>query len=230
MEKLAKGPGAAVALALAATFLFLAAASAPGTAQAGGEPTACESVSLAFVHKTLGFEHSTLIRDHSNLEGSAGEEPSELPHAVHSECGIGLWSGKKPSSRAATFKKARNGRAAQVGVDTWAPNDESPDVGEWEGKEFDELTAEFLKSRFQFLKVSGHAKPLNPKGDSYIGAGLLVKATGIAKGLVAAVGCWWEESTHRAICLLDEEAEGKPVVDHLNALAKKIVPNFLGAP
>lgn len=230
MKHTAIRPGAAVALALAATFFFLAAASAPGTARAGEEPTACESVSLAFAQKTLDLKHSTLTRDHSNLEGTAGEEPSELPHAVHTECGIGLWSGKKPGSRAATFKKARNGQAAQVGVDTWAPNDESPGVGEWEGKEFDELTAGFLKSRFHFLTVSGHAKPLNPEGDGYIGAGLLVKATGIAKGLVAAAGCWWDEPTHRAICLFDEEAEGKPVVDHLNALAKKIVPNFLSAP
>lgn len=230
MKHTAVRPAAAAALALAAAFLFLAAASAPGTARAGEGPTACESVSLAFAQKTLNLEHSALIRDHSNLEGTGNEEPSELPHAIHTQCGIGLWSGKKPGSRAATFEKARNGQAALVGVDTWAPNDESPAVGEWESREFDELTAEFLKSRFHFLKVSGHAKPLNPEGDGYIGAGLLVKATGIAKGLVAAAGCWWVESAHRAICLLDEEAESKPVVDHLNALAKKIVPNFLGAP
>lgn len=143
------------------------------------------------MQKTLGLEHSGLLRDHSNLEGTANEEPAELSHAVHTECGIGLWSGKKPGSRAATFKKARSGRAAQVGIDTWAPNGESPAVGEWEGTEFNELTAGFLKSRFHFLMVPGHAKPLNPEGDGYI---------------------------------------GKPVVDNLNALAKKIVPNFLGAP
>jgi hypothetical protein len=229
MEKIAKRHSAAVALSLAATFLLLAAA-VPAAARAGETPTACETVSLAFLQKTLGLHHSALTRDHSNLEGTAGEEPSELPHAIHTECGVALWSGKKPASRAATFQKARAGRAAQVGVDTWAPNDESPDVGEWEGQEFDELTGEFLKARFQFVHVSGHAKPLNPQGDGYIGAGLVVKATGLAKGLIAAAGCWWDHSAHRAICLLDEEAEGKPVVDNLNALAKKIVPKFLGAP
>jgi hypothetical protein len=49
---------------------------------------------------------------------------------------------------------------------------------------------------------------------------------GRAKGLVAAMGCWWDNSTSSAICLLDEEAAGKPVVKHLNELAKIAVPSF----
>ncbi len=227
--KVAKRHVGAVALWLSATFLLLA-ASVPAAARADETSTACETVSLAFVQKTLGLHHSALTRDHSNLEKTVEEEPSELPRAIHTECGVGLWSGKKPANRAKTFKKARAGTAALVGVDTWAPNDESPNVGEWETKEFDELTSDFLKTRFQWVQVSGHAKPLNPQGDGYIGAGMVVEATGPAKGLVAAVGCWWQHSAHRAICLLDEEAKGKPVVDNLNALAKKVVPNFLGAP
>ena len=227
--EIAARPVGAIALWLSATLLLLAAA-VPAAARADETPTACETVSLAFVQKTLSLPHSALTRDHSNVENTAGEEPSELPHAIHSECDIGLWRGKKPANRADLYKKGKAGSAAQVGVDTWAPNDESPDVGEWEETEFDELTTDFLKTRFQWVQVSGHAKPLNPQGDGYIGAGLVVEATGPAKGLVAAAGCWWQHSTHRAICLLDEEAKGKPVVDNLNALANKVVPNFLGAP
>jgi hypothetical protein len=198
---------------------------------AGGEPTACETVSLSFVQKTVGLPHSTLLRDHSNLEDTSGLEPSELPQAAHSECDIGLWGGKAPKTRAAIFAKARAGQATQVGVDAWAPNPESPFVDQWEGKGFNELTTGFLKGRLQLvLGLHGLAKSLNPQGDGYIGIGMTLKATGIAHGLEAAAGCWWDKGTSRAICLFTEEVEGKPVVDHLNALAKKIVPNFLGAP
>src|SRR5262249_57425997 len=101
---------------------------------------------------------------------------------------------------------------------------------EWEKNGFDELTSGFLKGRFQFVHVAGKGKSLNPNGYGYIGAGLVVKGTGVAKGLIAAAGCWWDHPAHRAICVVDEEAEGKPVVDNLNAMAQKIVPNFLGAP
>jgi hypothetical protein len=198
---------------------------------AGGEPTACETVSRAFVQKTVGLPHSTLLRDANNLDGTSGLEPSELPHAFHSECAIGLWSGAAPKSHAAIFPKARAGQAAQVGVDVWAPNSESPDVAEWEEHEFDKLTEGLIKGRFQvLLQLPGRAKALNPKSEGYSGAGLTIKASGSAHGLEAAAGCWWDVGTHRAICMFTEEAEGKPVVDHLNALAAKIVPNFLGAP
>lgn len=227
MEKIAKvRSGAALVLAAAALLLAVI----PVAAHASGEPTACETVSLSFVQKTLKLSNSTLLRDHTNTEGTEDLEPSELPRAVHSECGIGLWSGQKPTSRAQLAAKARAGHAAQVGVDTWAPNSESPSVGEWESREFDELTARFLKDRFQIVHVTGKAKALNPEGDGYSGAGFLIKATGFAHGLEVAAGCWWSEPSKRAICIFTEEAVGKPVVDHLNALGKKIVPNFLGAP
>ena len=229
MEQVMKLRGIAV-VATTALALIGCALAADG-AIAGGEPVACETVSLSFVGKTVGLPHATLLRDHSNLEDTSGLEPAELPQAAHSECGIGLWTGKTPKSRAAIFAKGRAGQAAQVGVDVWAPNNESPFVNEWESKGFGELTTQFLKGRLQLLLgLPGRAKPLNPEGDGYSGAGLTIKATGAAHGLEAAAGCWWDVSTHRAICLLTEEAEGKPVVAHLNALAKKIVPNFLGAP
>jgi hypothetical protein len=109
---------AAIALAgLAVT----GAALSTSLAVAGEEPTACETVSLAFVQKTVGLPHSTLLRNRSNLEDTSGEEPQELPQAAHSECGIGLWSGAAPKSQGEIFAKARAGQAAQVGVDAWAP-------------------------------------------------------------------------------------------------------------
>jgi hypothetical protein len=229
MEQLIKRRGIAVAVITA--FALIGYALAAGGALASGEPTACETVSLSFVQKTVGLSHSTLLRDHSNLEDTSGLEPSELPQAAHSECGIGLWSGQAPKTRAASFAEARVGQAAQAGVDVWAPNGESPFVSEWESKGFDELTASFLKGRLQvLLALPGRAKPLNPEGDGYIGAGMTIKASGIAHGLEAAAGCWWDKGTSRAVCLFTEEADGKSVVEHLNKLAKKVVPNFLGAP
>jgi hypothetical protein len=193
-------------------------------------PTACESASLSFVQKTLGLPHSTLLRDKNNLEDTSGLEPGEIPAAFHSECDIGLWSGAPPKSHAETFAKARAGQAAQVGVDVWAPNTDGPNAESYEKNEFTKLTEGFLKGRFALLGVPGLAKPLNPNGDGYIGAGVTIKAGGPAHGLEAAAGCWWNVGTHRAICLFTEEAIGKPIVNHLNKLASKIVPNFMGAP
>jgi hypothetical protein len=229
MEKLAKRLGWDVALSLALTSLLVVTA-APDTTRASETPSACEAVSLAFLQKTIGLPHSVVMRNHSNLEGTANLEPSELPQTIHTVCGVGLWSGSKPASRAGILPKARSGQGALIGVDTWAPNDESPKVGEWEKTGFDELTSGFLKGRFQVVQISGQGKSLNPNGYGYSGAGLVVKGTGKAKGLIAAAGCWWAPSAHRAICLVDEEAEGKPVVHDLNAMAQKIVSNFLGAP
>ena len=56
---------------------------------------------------------------------------------------------------------------------------------------------------------------------------MFVTARGLAKGLVARIGCWWNDSTYSAVCLLDEEAVGNPVVKHLNQLAKIAVPKVL---
>jgi hypothetical protein len=229
MEKIAKRLGWDVALSLALTSLLVVTV-VPDATRASETPSACEAVSLAFLQNTVGLPHSALIRNHSNLEGTADLEPAELPQTIHTVCGVGLWSGSKPANRAGIFPKARSGQGALVGVDTWAPNDESPNVGEWEKDGFDELINGFLKGRFQFVHVSGQGKSLNPNGYGYNGAGLVVKGTGRAKGLIAAAGCWWDHQAHRAICLVDEEAEGKPVVDNLNAMAQKIVSNFLGAP
>lgn len=203
-----------------------------GGARADNElPGACEVTSLSRVQSTVHLEDSALLKNSSDLEGTAGLEPSELPHAVHTVCNVGLWSGAKPKSLGALLAKAKYGRAAQVGIETWAPNDESPDVEDWIKNEYDETTAAFLKTRFALVyKIPGKAKALNPAGEGYPGAGVVIKGSGPAKGVEAAVACWWDHATTRDICLFDEEAEGKPVVDHLNALAKAIVPKFLGAP
>jgi hypothetical protein len=218
-----------LALLVAITALVLVGASG---ARADNElPGACEVTSLSRVQSTVGLDHSVLLRDSSDLEGTTGLEPGELPHAVHTTCDVGLWTGSKPKSRGAVLAKAKRGQGAQVGIETWGPNDESPDVEDWIKKEYDETTNGFLKTRFLLVyKIPGKAKPLNTAGEGYSGSGVVIKASGPAKGLEAAVGCWWDHTTKRDICLLDEEAEGKPVVDHLNALAKAMVPSFLGAP
>jgi hypothetical protein len=200
-------------------------------ASAGEPPGACEVTSLSRVESTVHLQHSILLRNTSDLESTAGEEPSELPFDVHTICDIGVWTGSKPKTRAAVLQRAKSGDAAQVGVETWAPNEASPNVGNWFTTGYEETTSAFLNGRFALVyKIPGRAKPLNPQGEGYSGAGVLIRASGFAKGLIAAIGCWWDHSTYRDICLLDEEAVGKPVVDHLNVLAKNIVPKFLGAP
>ena len=114
-----------------------------------------------------------------DLEGTAGLEPSELPHAVHTVCNVGLWTVSKPKSLGALLAKAKRGQAAQVGIETWAPNDESPDVEDWIKREYDETTSAFLKTRFALVyKIPGKAKSLNPAGEGYPGAGVVIKASG----------------------------------------------------
>jgi hypothetical protein len=218
----------ALLLAVIGLMLLIGGASATADQEL---PGACEVTSLSRLQSTVHLEHSALLKNTNDLEGTAGLEPSELPHGIHTVCDVGLWSGAKPKSLGAVIAKAKSGQGAQIGIETWAPNDESPDVEDWNKKEYDEVTSEFLKSRFPLVyKIPGKAEPLNPAGEGYSGAGVLIKASGKAKGVVAAIGCWWDASTHRDLCILDEEAEGKPVVDHLNTLAKTIVPGFLGAP
>ena len=57
---------------------------------------------------------------------------------------------------------------------------------------------------------------------------MVVQVQGLAKGLVAAAGCWWNDNALSAVCILDEEAIGKPVVKHLNQLAAIAAPKILG--
>jgi hypothetical protein len=210
---------------------FAAWALGAGTASAGDLANGCELVSVHQVKTTVGLPHAEIVRNHTNTEGAQEDEPNEVPGVVDAECDLGLWRGAQPKGPVAAAKKARAGEAAQVGVETWAPNEGSVNEEDWIKTGWKEKTTELIKARWKLVfEGAGKAKPLNPKGEGYIGAGATVKVTGIGKGLEAAIGCWWDVKTHRIVCIFDEEDEGNPIVKHLNSLADKIVPKFLGAP
>jgi hypothetical protein len=202
-----------------------------GTAGADQLPRACELVSVHKVETIVNQPHAEIVRNTSNLDGSGEDEPSMLPGVAHTECDLGLWSGAKPKGPLAAANEARAGQAAQVGLETWSPNDSSPNVEDWLNTGFQENTEELVKARWKLVfGNAGKAKSLNPKGEGYIGVGATVKVTGIGKGLEAAIGCWWDVNSSRIICIFNEEDEGKPIVHHLNQLADDLVPKFLGAP
>jgi hypothetical protein len=214
-------------------FLALAAWTVSGGAGAASaeDTRACELVSLHRVETTVHLPKAQVLRDTSSLDGTENLQPGEGPGVVDTECDLGLWSGAKPKNLAAVFEKARAGQGAQVGVETWSPNDASLNAEDWIKTGWQEETDNFIKARWALVFNSGGKnRPLHPKGEGYIGAGATMKVTGKGKGLEAAIGCWWDHPSYRIVCIFDEEDEGKPIVDHLNTLAENIVPKSLGAP
>jgi hypothetical protein len=71
------------------------------------------------------------------------------------------------------------------------------------------------------------SKELSPPQFNWDAIGMVTRPQRSAKGLVAAVGCWWDDSALTAVCLFVEEAVGKPVVKHLNQLAAVAVKKVL---
>jgi hypothetical protein len=192
-------------------------------------PVACTLLSPSQIKSTLSFQHSVSLRETSSLEGTGSLEPAELPDAVHTECDQAAWTGSTPKSRAGVYKKARTGKGAQVGVETWAPNFDGPNGETWVKEGYEELLNNFQKARFGlYYKFPGRFSPLSPAGEGYSGTGIAIKGSGPAQGLLGALGCWWNVSNHRAVCVFDEEAKSKPVVADLNSFASIVVPNFLG--
>jgi hypothetical protein len=151
---------------------------------------------------------------------------------LHSECNAVAWSGPTPTSTQAAFQLARSGHGAQFGIEAWHPNPASPDVGKWKSKDYGALTDEFQTGAATFpglLTNSGWpSKRIKPSPFGHATAGFVVQVQGLGKGLVAAAGCWWDDKSYSAVCLLDEEAASKPVVQHLNQLAAIAVPKMLG--
>ena len=72
------------------------------------------------------------------------------------------------------------------------------------------------------------SKHVKPSHFGYQTTGMVVTVgSGPAKGLVAAVACWWNDNALSAVCLMVEEAAGKPVVKQLNQLAAIAVKTVL---
>ncbi|MDX6564845.1 MAG: hypothetical protein QOE10_507 [Gaiellales bacterium] len=219
-----------IVVALAATVACLALlAGASGALAAGASKragaAACTVVSPGRLASILGLTQSQVLTD----DGAATPTSSVL----HSECGVGVWSGPTPMTPAAVLQAGRSGHGAQVGILTWAPHDGSPNVKDWLKTGYARLTSGFVKTATLFPGVFTNAgwptrsfTPLNIH--HHTAHGFAVTPQGRATGLVAAIACWWEDKTSSAICIFDEEAASRPVVKHLNQLAAVAVPKFLG--
>jgi hypothetical protein len=151
--------------------------------------------------------------------------------ADHYVCVTEAWSGTKPTSPQAALQTAKAGNGAQFGIEAWTPNESSPYVKQWPN-EYDRLTGGFDKHALTFPGLFANAgwpaKWFNPSHLGYQTRGIVVQVQGLAKGLVAAAGCWWNDKALSAVCIVDEEAIGKPVVKHLNQLAAIAAPKILG--
>ena len=188
-----------------------------GIAQAGS----CPPISGTQLHSILGLANSVQAR---NTISDGGPKIDYLCNGV-------AWNGAPPTSQQGAFQLARAGRGAGFGIEVWSPNEGSPSAEEWP-HEYDELTGGFdikgVVAPGLFSSGGWPSKHLNLASFGHQRTGLVVNVrSGLAKGLVAAIGCWWNDAQLTAACILVEEAAGKPVVEHLNAFAKIAVPKVL---
>lgn len=185
------------------------------------DATSCPPVPQAQLHSIFGLPNSLQTRN--DVDDSAV--------SVRYQCNSVAWRGSAPTSPQAAFQLARNGRGAGFGIETWARNDDGSSADEWP-KQYDELTGGFDIAAVNFpgffTNPGWPSKLVTPVGLGYLRTGGIVMiGSGPAKGLVAAVGCWWDDSALTAACLFVEEAKGKPVLTHLDALAKIAIPKVL---
>ena len=210
---------------------LLAAAAAVAAATLGGaSPVAasrttagsCTPISPAQARTILALATSLQMRNTLDKVGGP----------LHSECNAVAWTGPTPTSTEGAFQLARSGHGAQFGIEAWHPNPASPDVGKWKSQDYGKMTAGFKTEAAAFPGLFTNAgwpsKRIKPSPFGYPTAGFVVQVQGLGKGLVAAAGCWWDDKSYSAVCLLDEEAASKPVVKHLNQLAAIAVPKMLG--
>jgi hypothetical protein len=210
-----------VLAAWAATAL-VATAAIGAVAPAGAAPAAasCPPISAAQLRTILGLPQSLQTRNTVSEGGGAD----------HYQCNGVAWSGSKPTSFAASMQKARSGNGAGFGIEAWTPNEGSPDADKWP-RRYDELTGDLEQGLVIFpgfvIKAGWVSKRFTPSRFGNDAMGVVTRPKGVAKGLVAAVGCWWNDNALSAVCLMVEEAVGKPVVKHLNQLAAIAVPKIL---
>jgi len=215
---------APVAIALVAAMACLGMLFAAGAQAAGFR--SCTLVSSGRLQSTVGLSQSQVV---SRTTGT----PASVSPVIHDYCDYGVWTGSAPTSQGAALLAAKSGHAAQVGLETWAPNSGSPSVGTWRKHDYGELTSEFDKTAALFPGIATSkgwpSKRFEPAHiHQYTTKGFVLTPVGVSKGLAIAVACWWDDKTTSAICLTDEEAAAKPVVKHLNQLALLVVPKFLG--
>src|SRR4029079_13024798 len=137
------------------------------------------------LHSILGLPNSLTVRD--TVASAAAD---------HYVCVTEAWSGTKPTRPQAALQTAKAGNGAQFGIEAWTPNESSPYVKQWPN-EYDRLTGGFDKHALTFPGLFANAgwpaKWFNPSRLGYQTRGIVVQVQGLAKGLVAAAGCWWND-------------------------------------
>jgi hypothetical protein len=216
-----------VATVAALAAVFFAAPTLGRTPAAGASPTlvantSCPPIAAAQLHAILGFPNSLQARNTTDDSGGATDYL----------CNGVAWSGPAPTSFNGALQTAKSGHAAGFGIEAWQPDESSQDVEQWKSKDFlklrDEMLHGYVSFPGAFTNLGWPTKRIDPLGFGHAAVGVVITVgSGPAKGLVAAVGCWWDNKAFTGVCLLDEEAAGKPVVTHLNALAKIVVPKVL---
>lgn len=204
-------------------FTALVVAAAASASPAESTSAACSVLPGGAVRSIDGLQSSMILRNYDATTPNS--------EAARTECMVGAWSGATPKSQNEVFQLARRGRGAAVGVETWRPNDGSPNVQRWLDTGYDELTGSFDKQAVLwpglFSAAGMPAKHFQPPALGQLSNGIVFLPGGKAKGLKVALGCWWNDQTSSAICLYNEEAAFRPVVKHLVELAKVAVPSFL---
>jgi hypothetical protein len=183
---------------------------------------ACSLLPAQQLRSILGLASSAVLD-----AGVVSSDP-----ALSYQCDLGAWSGPKPTTTAETAQRARSGKAVAVSYETWAPGS-GPNADQWPNR-FAEMTSDFVKGVLMLPGPYGNAgwtiKRIQLGHFGHDGGnGLALRGgQGLLKGLAGAGACWWEGAALTAICLVDVEAAGKPILKHLNQLAAIAVPRFLG--
>jgi hypothetical protein len=190
----------------------------------GAEAASCPPVSAAQLHAILGLPQS--MQEHNTVD-DAGD-------AIRYRCNGAAWSGPPPTTLKGALATARAGHGAAFGIEAWTPNESSPYADQWP-KDYEKLTHGFVinvaRAPGLFTDAGWPTKVVKPVNFGYVDQAATVVVnvgSGPAKGLVAAVGCWWSDDSYSAVCLLVEESPRRPVVKHLNQLAAITVPKILG--
>ena len=177
-------------------------------------------VSEPTLRSLLGLAHSgVLLSSHANQV------------AKSFVCGIAAWNGAEPTSNQGAIQAARAGNAAAFGGITWAPG---PSPQAWDGAGFGALVAGLKTHSAPIVPLWGGAtgpvtgQSFTPDKSFGFGVTAWLMPNVPSSGLVSANACWWRPQTYSVICLGLEEQAGKPIVQHLNAIAAIAVPAILG--
>ena len=199
----------------------IAAGTGAAASRAAHEATACSLVSTGQARSVTGLSQSMVLKD---VNGT-----TKLSHAAETECIVGAWSGTTPTSPDQIAQIAKAGNGAEIGIETWTKNT-GPSGRAWPA-DYRKLTRGFVTDGATFPGLFSAAgmtsKHLALSAMGFKTTGLQFALTGRMQGVVAAMGCWWNDKKQSAVCVLVEESAQKPFLNHLSSVAKLAVRKFL---